>query len=355
MIKTQKRIDDFFNNGNNNNNDYKLKRYFYLNFENKYKPEKEAYWTDKKPEKVNYIEVINCNTIKKGYYFYICGYFDDIKEKEFVLSKEKVYSNISYLKSHLQKNIRKGNENLAIPSAYHLFKLDINELLRRLPIIMLEDVILHESFSTIIWFMIANSNNNFKMKIYMYEWILGLVYVLCKIDVKDKYIDIGEGEGEDENANISIIDKLNNYANNDFSETQCSLLYSIIIRIEYGCNKSDSKMLNDIAHIWYKRFLQKNNNIKVNTLNITPIVIYVKELLLDDWDISAIDYHTNPKILEYINKKYNINIEILKEIIFHHSSNINYRCKGYIYDIKNWNIIKNYVEKTQKYLLNSSY
>lgn len=218
---------------------------------------------------------------------------------------------------------------------------------------MLEDVILHESFSTIIWFMIANANNNFKMKIYNYEWILGVIYVLCKIDVKDKYED--EDGNENENLNISIIDKLNNYNNNNFSETQCSLLYSIIIRIEYCCNKSDAKMLNNIADIWYKRFLNNNNNIKVNTLAITPIVVYVKELLLDDWDISAIDYHNNTKLLEYINKKYDITIEILKEIIFHHSSNINYRCKDNVYDIKNWNIIKNYVEKTQKYLLNSSY
>jgi hypothetical protein len=155
----------------------------------------------------------------------------------------------------------------------------------------------------------------------------------------------------------SFFNKYNYCNNNNFSEAQCSLLYSIIIRIEYGCNKSDDKMLNDIAHIWYKRILDNNNNnnIKVNTLNITPIVVYVKELLLDDWDISAIDYHNNTKLLEYINKKYDITIEILKEIIFHHSSNINYRCKPHIYDIKNWNIIKNYVEKTQKYLLNSSY
>jgi hypothetical protein len=348
MSKSQKRIDEFFNSNSKNNN-YKIKRYFYLRIDDKFKPTKEAYWTDIKPEKINFIEIINCDYIKKGYYFYICGYFSDYTEKPFIFTKEKVYNNIEYLQSHLQKNIRKGNETLAIQSCYHLFKLDLIGLLKNLTIIMLEDVILHESFSTLVWYIVANSTNNFKMKIYDYEWILGLIYVLCKIETKDNL------EMEDDSEyHLTVIDKLNSYNNSSFLEEEYSLLYSINIRISYGANKVQLKILNNALNSWYKRFKDKNSVIILNKNEILPICIYVKELTLNDWDVSAIDHDCHPKLLEYIYKKYNnLSIDNLKNIIMHHSSLINYRCKPNIYDINNWNNIKKFVEKTQRYLLDS--
>ena len=359
MIKSQKRIDDFFKNSNSSNDKYNIKRYFYLIIEDKFKPKCHAYWTDRKPDKINFIEQVTCDYIKKGYYFYICGYFEDYEEKAYRFNIEKVYNNIEYLKSHLQKNIRKGNEILAVQTCYHLFKLDLNELLRILPIIMLEDVMLHESFSTLIWFMVANSNSNFKMKIYMYEWILGLIYILCKIDVKDDIKDELSNVDIDNNnvANdLPVVDKLNNYGKSDYSQEEYSLLYSIHIRIAYGSNKSDLKMLNDYIDIWEKRFREKSTNIKINKIDINPICVYVKELTLNDWDLSAIDYHCHPKLLEFIIKKYdNFDIDKLKELIMYHSSSINYRSKPIIYDSENWNIIKEYLKKTQKYLLDSNH
>jgi hypothetical protein len=349
MIKSQKRIDDFFKNSNSSNNNYQIKRYFYLIIEDKFKPKCHAYWTDRKPDKVNFIEQVTCDYIKKGYYYYICGYFEDYEEKAYKFTKEKVYNNVGYLKSHLQKSIRKGNEMLAVQTCYHLFKLDLNELLHILPIIMLEDVILHESFSTIIWFMIAYSNSNFKMMMYMYEWILGLIYILCKIDVKDELDD-------NVDDNLRIIDKLNNYASSDYSQEDCSLLYSIHMIIAYCSNKSDAKLLNKYVNIWEKRFREKSSIIKLNRNDINPICIYVKELTLNEWDLSAIDHHTHPKLLEFITKKYdNFNIDKLKELIMYNSSAINYRSKSIIYDNENWNIIKEYLQKTQKYLLDSNH
>ena len=162
MFKTQPTIDNFFIS-NKNTKKYEIKRYFYLIWENKYRPNVNAYWTNIKPEKINFIEQISCDYIKKGYYFYICGYFPDINENSYYLTKEKTYKNVPYLKSHLQKCIRKQNDILAVSTCYHLLKLNLQELLRRLPIIMLEDTTLHESFSTLIWLMIVISScKNFK-------------------------------------------------------------------------------------------------------------------------------------------------------------------------------------------------
>ena len=350
MFKSQTTLDSFFTNSSSRKkNDYQIKRYFYLLWENKFKPTVQAYWCIKKPDKINFIEQIKCDYIKKEHCFYICGYFSDNDNQEYKLSKEKIYKNIPYLKSHLQKNIRKQDDIRAIPTCYHLLKLDINELIRRLPIIMIEDTILHESFTTLIWLMIALSTKNFKMKKYIYEWILGVVYVLCKINEKD-FLNSTE---YNKNNLLSNIDILNNY--NDLNETQISLLYSMHLRISYGGLKEDLEMINSFLKLWEYRF--RNNLQNVNKIEIRPISIYIKELNLDDWDLCAIDYHCNSKFLEYISKKYeHIDINELKKIIWNHSLSINSREKmKNIENKKIWNEIKDHVIKTQKYLLNLSY
>ena len=345
MSKFQSRLDDFFLKSKTN--DYQIKKYFYLIWENKFRPSLQAYWTDKLPTKINFLEKINCNSFKKGYYFYLCGYFSDIDDKEYILSKEKIYKNISYLKSHLQKSIRKGDDILAIPTAYHLLKLDKNELLRRLPIIMLEDTFLHESFTTIIWLMVASSNKKFKFKQYIYEWLIGIIYVLCKIDKKDNLDNF-----KDLDINKSISEKLDSYKNLETNEF--SILYSIYLRISYGGTENDLKMLKLFAELWESRFI--NKTISINTMNIRPIKLFIKDLDIENWDLSAIDYHSNSNFLDYISKKFvDINREEIKKMIWINSSNINIRDKKDIYNPILWNEIKDYVTKTQKYILNSSY
>ena len=349
MIKTQKTINDFFKNNNLNNStnkEYETKKYFYLIWDNKYNPTLQAYWTSERPDKINYIEQIFSNYIKKGDYFYLCGYFKDYEsENKYNLMKELKYKNILYLKSHLQKCIRKGDDTLALSTIHHLCKLNLKEALKTLTLIMLEDTFLHESFSTLVWLIIA-SNNNFKMQRYIYEWIYGIVYLLCKIDIMDKI----EPEVLTEKKNI--LELFNLY--NELNRENMSILYSIHMRISYeNIDHNDNlKILNYHLNLWYDRFI--NKNILINKTNIRPIMIYVKDLELNDWDLSAIDYFSNPKLIEYISKKYDdIDIEEIKKMILNNSSSINFRCKTEIYNSEKWNLIKDYVEKTQKYLLNS--
>ena len=342
MSKFQKTIDDFYKNTNDN---FKIKKYFYLKWDNQYLPSLNAYWTDERPKKINFIEQVYCNNIKKGYYFYLCGLFSDINENEYKLSKDKTYKNIPYLKSHLQKSIRKQNENLSLQTTYHLFKLDLNELLRRLPIIMIEDLYLHESFTTLIWLMIAYSVKKFKMKLYIYEWILGLVYVMCKIDKKDEI-------NENLNNKNGLKEILDNY--NDLEEYQLSILYCMHFRNIYGLMEGDKIMISKFANTWEDRF--RNNKEKIDNTEIKPIKIFIKEMNIDDWDVSAIDFHCNTKILEYLHNKFDhIDKDELKKLIWCNSSSINKRKKSTIYKPELWNEIKNYLKKTQKYLLDSSY
>ena len=355
---SQKKIHEFFQSKGDNNviKKHALKKYFYLNFSNKFTPTVDAVWLDEKPKNVNFIQEINCNHIKKGYYYFLCGYFPDYeKEKRFNLFKETTYKNVAYLKSHLQKCIRKQNDTWALPTSYHFMRLNEIEFLRRLPIIMLEDVFLHESFTTIIWIMIAVSSTKFKMQKYIYDYIFGIIYVLCKIDKKDNITFDDNDKDSIENNDASITDIIDSYSTSNLKDNEISLLYSIHMRISYGGMEGDMKFLEKVANTWFKRF--KHKTVKNNNMVVKPIkIISIIEMKLEDWDLSAIDFHCNNKLLEFINKKYeDIPIDEIKKLIWMNSSRINTRIKYEIYNEEKWNMIKDYVIKTQKYLLDSAY
>jgi hypothetical protein len=215
---------------------------------------------------------------------------------------------------------------------------------------MLEDVTLHESFNTIVWLMIATAQKNkFKLKKYIYEWLLGVIYLLCKINEKDIIL---EEITDDKIHNKNIIEHLDNYSKLNCEEY--SILYSIHLRVAYCGMDGDLKMIQYYAYKWYERFKEKSQII--NKIKIKPISIFVRELDLKDWDVSAIDYHCNSKLISLIAKKYdNIGEEEIKKIIWNHSSSINKRTLLNNYNLKEWDKIKSFVLKTQKYLLDSSY
>jgi hypothetical protein len=268
----------------------------------------------------------------------------------------------------LQKSIRKQDESLSVRSAYHLLKLDEVELLRRISIIMIEDVKIHESYSTIIWLLVVLSNNKksklsksskFRMKKYIYEWLLGLIYTLTKINTINSQNTFPEEENEN-NGNLcdmfvhnkTIIQLFNRY--NQLNKEVNSLLYSIHIRISFGGFDGEMIMLKNFAECLSNSNSNSNINNTIDNTHIKLIKIFVKELEKDELDFTAIDYHCNSNFLEYLTKKYpDIEPKELKKIIWHHSSGINYRIsKTSNYNIEKWNKIKEYVEKMQKYLLN---
>ena len=352
----QPSLHEFFVSYNKNGEIVDTKRFFYLKWTNKFKPEINAQWLDERPNDANFIEEIKWNQVRKGHTFYLCGTFPDINEKKFFLHHETKYKNIHNLKSHLQKNIRKQDDILAISTSYHLLKIDPIEFLRRLPIIMIEDVYLHESYTTLIWLMVAlSSTTSFKIKKYMYEWILGLVYVLCKINIKDQ---ITNEELEEYNSSsfkdMKLVDRLHLFRTLNID--QMSILYSFYLRIAYGGMNCDIQMFEEYSYIWYKRFLNNNIEKNINTMKLRPISIFVKELNLEDWDLSAIDFHCNSKIIEFIKKKFpEYEDDDIKKLIWYNSSSINRRITNNEYNTSDWNKIKNHVLKTQKYLLDLSY
>jgi len=121
-------------------------------------------------------------------------------------------------------------------------KLNIQTLLRRIPIILLEDAYLHESITTIIWLMIALSTNKFKMKKYIYEWILGFLYICCITKKKDNIdkinIDLNDGlyYVHSSSSKFNVLKDSCELLQNNAQE---SLFYALYFRIAYGGKEHD--------------------------------------------------------------------------------------------------------------------
>lgn len=281
---------------------------------------------DSKPEKYNFECSVNIRGFKPLFSkVTLYGYFDESMEMyEF---QDSPFTKKSYLISHLQKSIRKMKHDKSIKTAKHLIDLDISTLLRRLPIIMFEDVIPHISLPIIVWLMIAVTKG-FRLKTVMIQWLLGVVYFLssCKehnqVHKKDSI----------------MLDKLQENV----------YLKSLLIRISYGGMKGDMKMLNYFIDNWNTKFREGYH---MDTTKIRYITHKLDRLLLQNWDLCANDFHCNPKLLDAVNQQYNLySKDYIKTLIWEFSSKKNHRVEFTINkeEYKDWLIIRNYVRFLQK-------
>jgi len=229
--------------------------YFCLEWYKK-KPLKEAYWSYKKPD--------DMITYKKMYLkslgnIYIVGKIENNNNE--IKFGVKTISNTNLLISNLQKCIRQGHYDLAIQSSIHILANNPILLLRRLPIIMLEDTYPHISINTIIWMMVVYGN--WFPKLYHIQWLLGVVKMMCLNPLNLKTFKKDTLEFNIRNNN--------DYIDNVFID-DISMVLSIILRSEYGGMQSDIKML-----YWYVSYIiniyNANNttNTSYSNIQISPV------------------------------------------------------------------------------------
>ena len=326
-------------------NETKIKKYFYIDWGSEYIP-KNAVWLNRKPENVNFEHTIKWDKLRDGFKFVLCGYFPNV-EDQYIISKERKYKNTSYIKSHLQKTVRRMEDLIALQTASHFIHMDIVAFLRRLPIIMLEDVYLNISMNNLVWLMVAFSSTKFTMKKYIIEYLLGVVYHLVttkKADVlSNNYLGITN--------DLVHFDKYNK-----LSTDECSLMYSSTLRKAYGGMKVDMEMIDKYLLKWYSRFTEheaEGISYKDDVLyaGINPIQDNMSDLILDKWILAAVDFHCSD-LLTYIKKKYNYFTEDeLRRIIWHSLSCKNKRIVQGNPFKKEFKRIKEFVTNVQRYLL----
>jgi hypothetical protein len=200
----------------------------------------------------------------------------------FTTPQQITKSSLPLLKSNLQKCVRRKDFERAARTALAIFSFNPNELLRRLPVIMIEDCLPYPSgHSRLVWWMCAVSKG-YKMSAAEVEQVLGILSTMCE---SDQY----EVCQQRDHKKIDWT---------KLSALQQTFLWSLEIRRLYGGMKVDGRMYVFHQQLWSERFtdtksdwwnkLQNQDAYSVDITTIGPITN-------DDILLESIDHHVPSK------------------------------------------------------------
>ena len=331
--------------------------YFHFNWLHK-----KTFWKNKKKKDYNYITSVNWfyNRKKIKVKLCCCNETNNFLLNKTHFSTKNFYKfekkHIPILKSNLQKCIRRQLTKLSIRTAISLslindnnFQIGLEELLRRICIIILEDVYLMEYFCTLFWFQILCTKRFFLCDKIIKYIISSIAYISDFL-----YFDNVYQNYELKNKIININDI---YFSNSISNNHKNFLFSLMFRTSYGGLKGDILMINKFIQIWYYRFLKKNDACKL--LFNLPYIEDIKYLPINPSELllESFDFHCT-NICFKINKVYKIDNNILRKILWHNSSSVNKRIKYFYKNYKKniysdeWNIIEKIFKKKSQEIKN---
>ena len=249
----------------------KLKQFFYIDWTKASDDEYPiAEWLEEKPKGITWSQIIKwknvgdvmvCCTDNKSFYEEDSQNFNLENQLRIINRKswEEKRSLMNFLKSHLQKCFRRKKNIEALRSSYEIMLININELLRRVCIIIFEDVKLKNYFPTMVWLMAAVSKG-YILQSYHVNLELKFINDLC---LEDGYTDLSELSKYDNHfKTVDVRNLLLEIENNELlTNEQKSLIYSIGLRIGFGGREGDMQMIFDYSLIWYNKFkLYSNTN-----------------------------------------------------------------------------------------------
>lgn len=246
-------------------------------------------------------------------------------------------SQVGLLISHLQKCIRKCRPDLAVYTTRDLLHYDPIALLRRLPIIMIEDCILMQEIVPLIWLMLhvstgcKRANQLFETE-YIKNWIYRLVYTMAFCPIREQITAAAK-------APTLLSDR--NIVNNIKDDTCRSIFWAMKIRYFYGGMKGDMKMISTAINQWYACYLNPIGDVAVEQ----KMIFSCKEILpsisdvcgthgthktfrklmthnLELWDLDAVDFHCSNIINHLCADIPTINAHLWKKVLWHCESSL---------------------------------
>ncbi len=224
------------------------------------------------------------------------------KRKDHYLTEKRL------LISNLQKCIRRGLTDRAIRTALCLLEYHPKQAIRRLPIIMVEDGILHP-FAPRIAQMIINNSKGQELTEGDINHYLTLVQDLCMVKSKD----LPDEALLEKHAGINPKEQLGPFATN--------LTQAIYTRAKFGGMSWDISMLKKFAQQWEVRF-SENEIIWHEFLYAhypeKELVNYqtIRPLQKEDILLESVDQHSSP-LITILAKKKDIRFKIFER--YHHS------------------------------------
>ena len=158
---------------------------------------------------------------------------------------------IPVLKSILQKAIRRRKALPAVRVAMELADKSLGDLLRRLPIIMFEDSMLHPSLPLLTWLMAAHSKN-FEPGVFLLTKVLCAVYEMSSCPWHDR---LKESESTPIKSTDGLtFDSFHKPGIHHLLEDHDVYTWSMLLRIRYGGMGCDLQMLDSYVKVWCSRF-----------------------------------------------------------------------------------------------------
>lgn len=235
------------------------------------------------------------------------------------------YSNIHFLKSHLQKCIRRKKTEKAIQTAKHLIQIDPIAFLRRLTIIFVEDVSPTHFYTTLIWLMIAVSSKKFSLSTNHKEWLLGVVYIACEAPYRERF----PNKNTKNKSNALFDNLIDLYKEERINQDIMSLIMSFFMRVSFGGMNCDMNMLRVHSSTWMQRGRNDNEDQKWKDYFYRPVRTIswlVTPLEKHEWEYSAIDFHCFPKMIDWLLDQYpDLERDQIREIIWKNRSCLNTR------------------------------
>ena len=279
------------------------------------------FWSHSSP-KVEYTKQIRYKEEKRTRYLnlhYVCA--DGSGECEPYTLRPHLKMT-SFLKSNLQKAVRRQNTKIALASA---MCINQTELLRRLPIIMIEDTALHESFSVLVWFMMADAKGGFVMRKCHWEYIMGVISWMCSCPRYDRmimYTNYGINDHNPPTETISNlvkkVDKLPNELKN--------VILSLMMREKYGGMKGDMNMIVNFMSFYTQHGKLCMHNLfsqPIAPVNLGDATEFCEGLVIP----AAIDQHCCNIATKLHNKFKDVSEYDLKKALWYGGSYFNHRCK----------------------------
>jgi len=243
----------------------------------------------------------------------------------------------SILKSATQKAIRRNEVNKALLSAKSWLHKSPSDFFRRLPIIILEDAILHPEFRRIVELGSLSVRKSFILTEETEFFALTIIEQLAKVEIRD-YDFMAFHNGF---KSINIIPKTDW---EELSKSDRETVMAMMWRAKMGGMSGDIKMLSIYARIWSHRFKEKIITMRKlkkiyadiptkKNYNDISLKLTVNDILLE-----AVDFHISPIISILMGKNWVLNLiknhypndvmtaeERIKNIIWKMRSGINYK------------------------------
>lgn len=163
---------------------------------------------------------------------------------------------VSLLKSNLQKAVRRRCRRAAVRTAWQLMRQDMNEFLRRMPVIIVEDSLLHPQYDKLVWLMCAFTKGFRLFSLRMVAMLLQLVADTASMGVRDFTSCPAEA------AQLPVAEVIRKWfrslprvASNavDCGTSPWSLVLALLARRAFGGMSFDIHMLECAASMWFGR------------------------------------------------------------------------------------------------------